>query len=89
MCETDFVAKNDNFQALFDSVLNQIGESNKEILKIEDLEPMIFEKIDNEIKGFVGKTGENMQIGGVLVTTQDAFVYNHPGNKVSSLIFFE
>lgn len=89
LCETDFVAKNENFQVLFDSVLSQIAESDKEVLVVEDLDPALFEKIDNEVKEFMGKTGENMKIGGVLVTTQDAFVYNHPGNRVSSLIFFE
>jgi len=26
LCETDFVAKNENFQALFDSVLNKIAQ---------------------------------------------------------------
>lgn len=30
-----------------------------------------------------------MKIGGVIVTNQKALVYNHPGNKVASLIFFE
>ena len=37
----------------------------------------------------MGKTGENMKIGGVLVTGKKAFIYNHPGNKVATLIFFE
>lgn len=37
----------------------------------------------------MGKTGENMAIGEVLVTTENAFIYNHPWNRVSSLIFFE
>lgn len=30
-----------------------------------------------------------MKIGGVLVTGKKAFIYNHPGNKVATLIFFE
>lgn len=89
LSETDFVAKNENFQALFDSVLAKVAQSTKEIHALEDLEPMIAEAIDNEVKEFMGKTGENMAIGGVLLTTEKAFIYNHPGNRVASLIFFE
>jgi len=89
LCETDFVAKNENFQALFDSVLAKIAQSDKEVTSLEDLNPTIAETIDNEVKEFMGKTGENMNIGGVLVTKEKAFVYNHPWNRVASLIFFE
>jgi len=89
LCETDFVAKNENFQALFDSVLAKVAESKNEVKSLEDLEPSIAEIIDNDVKEFMGKTGENMNIGGILVTWEKAFIYNHPGNRVSTLIFFE
>ncbi len=89
LCETDFVAKNENFQALFDSVLGKIAQSDKEITALEHLDPKVAEEVENEVKEFMGKTGENMKIGGVLVTTKKAFIYNHPGNKVATLIFFE
>lgn len=89
LCETDFVAKNENFQALFDSIMEKVAVSDKEINTWEDMEPALAETIDNEVKEFVGKTGENMKVGAVLVTTQKAFIYNHPGNKVSTLIFSE
>jgi len=89
LCETDFVAKNENFQALFDSVLAKIAQGDKEITALEDLDPAIAEAVENEVKEFVGKTGENMKIGDVLVTGKKAFIYNHPGNKVATLIFFE
>jgi len=68
LCETDFVAKNENFQALFDSVLAKVAESKNEVKSLEDLEPSIAEIIDNDVKEFMGKTGENMNIGGILVT---------------------
>jgi len=89
LCETDFVAKNENFQALFDSVLDKIAEGSKEITALADLDPAVAETVENEVKEFIGKTGENMKIGSVLVTHKKAFIYNHPGNKVASLIFFE
>ncbi|MEI6671915.1 MAG: translation elongation factor Ts [bacterium] len=89
LCETDFVAKNENFQGLFDSVLAKIAKSDKEASSLADLDTTIAEAVDNEVKEFMGKTGENMNIGGILVTKEKAFIYNHPGNRVSSLIFFE
>ncbi len=89
LCETDFVAKNENFQALFDSILNKIAQSNKEISAWEHLDPTIAEEVENEVKEFMSKTGENMKIGGVLVTSKKAYIYNHPGNKIATLIFFE
>lgn len=89
LCETDFVAKNENFQALFESVLNKIAQGSDEITALADLDPALAETVENEVKEFMGKTGENMKIGGVLVTKEKPFIYNHPGNKVASLIFYE
>ncbi len=89
LCETDFVAKNENFQALFDSILEKITAGDKEISALDQLDPAIAEAVENEVKEFIGKTGENMKIGDVLVTTKKAFIYNHPGNKVATLVFFE
>lgn len=89
LCETDFVAKNENFQALFDSVLNKIAQGSNEITALADLDPALAETVENEVKEFMGKTGENMKIGGVFVTQKKPFIYNHPGNKVATIIFFE
>ena len=89
LCETDFVAKNENFQSLFESVLNKIAQGSKEITALADLDPTVAETVENEVKEFMGKTGENMKIGGVLLTHKKAFIYNHPGNKVATLIYFE
>ena len=33
--------------------------------------------------------GENMQIVDVFVTTGNAYVYRHPGDKVASVVFYE
>lgn len=89
LCETDFVAKNENFQALFESVLNKIAQGDKEITALEHLDPTLAQTVEDEVKEFMGKTGENMKIGGVLVTSKKAFIYNHPGNRVATLIFSE
>lgn len=89
LCETDFMAKNENFWELFDSILNKIATSTKEATSLEDLDPALAEEIKEEVKEFGGKTGENMNIDGILVTTQKWFVYNHPGNRVATFVVFE
>ena len=56
LCETDFVAKNENFQALFDSILDKIAAGDKEVSALEHLDPAIAETVENEVKEFMGKT---------------------------------
>lgn len=69
-CETDFVAKNENFQALFSSVFEQIAQQTKEIASLEDIDTEVSEKIQADVQEFMGKTGENMNIGDVVVTAR-------------------
>jgi elongation factor Ts len=69
-CETDFVAKNENFQALFSSVFEQIAQQTKEIDSLEDIDTEVSEKIQADVQEFMGKTGENMNIGDVVVTAR-------------------
>lgn len=85
-CETDFVAKNENFQEIFNNIFDQLASQKKEVVKMEDLDPAFAEKITAEVQEFMGKTGENMKIGAVLLTAKPAFVYNHPGNRVATVV---
>lgn len=85
-CETDFVAKNENFQAIFNDIFDQLASQKKEVRAIEDLDPAFAEKITAQVQEFMGKTGENMKIGAVLITAKPGYVYNHPGNRVATLI---
>ncbi len=89
LCETDFVAKNENFQALFESVLNKISQGSDEIAGFADLDSTLAQTVEDEVKEFMGKTWENMKIWGILVTKKKPYIYNHPGNKVATLIFSE
>ena len=65
-CETDFVARNDEFKTLAHDVAMHIAamdpKDNKELLK----QPFIKDEkktIDDLIKELVGKLGENIKIG--------------------------
>ena len=88
-CETDFVAKNENFQELFNALFDALAQQTKEITTLEDIDPTVYEKINADVQEFMGKTGENMKIGDVLVTTKKGYVYNHPGNKVATIVYYE
>jgi len=85
-CETDFVAKNENFQQIFDNIFDQLASQKQDAEKLEDLDPTFAETILSQLQEFVGKTGENMKIGAVLLSSRPAFVYNHPGNRVATII---
>jgi elongation factor Ts len=66
LCETDFVAKNEDFLAVTKDICLQIAAMNPE--KVEDLMEMEFikdpsKKIKDLVTGLVAKFGENVHIG--------------------------
>ncbi|MDR2415406.1 MAG: translation elongation factor Ts [Candidatus Peribacteria bacterium] len=88
LCETDFVVKNEHFQTLFQAILDKLFTVNQNVQSFEALDEQLQTEITELITDFVGKIGENVKIGGVLVTTENVYGYNHPGNKVASLIYY-
>jgi elongation factor Ts len=89
LCETDFVVKNEHFQTLFTNIFNKLATVSKNVDSFAEIDENIQAEINALITDFVGKIGENIKIGGVLITTDKTFAYNHPGNKVASVIYFE
>lgn len=66
LCETDFVAKNEEFMAVAKDLCLQIAAMNPE--KVDDLMEMEFikdsgKKIKDLVTGLVAKFGENIKIG--------------------------
>ncbi len=66
LCETDFVARTEDFKNLAHELALQIASMNpssvEDLLKQEYIrDPAI--KVDELIKGVVGKLGENIQVG--------------------------
>jgi elongation factor Ts len=88
LCETDFVVKNEHFQTLFQTILEKLFTVNENVESFEALSEALQAEITALITDFVGKIGENVKIGGVVVTTENVYGYNHPGNKVASLIYY-
>jgi elongation factor Ts len=90
-CETDFVAKNDNFVAVANTIL-EIAMNNKpadldslKALPFADSGMSIADKITEEI----GKIGEKLDLSYYAsLDAESVFCYNHPGNKLASVVGF-
>jgi elongation factor Ts len=90
-CETDFVARNEDFQAKADAFLNAAfaNKSNSaEELRKQEVDGLAIEK---HLEEMVGKIGEKIEISrSVYLETSGALVdYIHPGNQLAVLVEFE
>ncbi|MBD3638170.1 MAG: elongation factor Ts [Crocinitomicaceae bacterium] len=87
-CETDFVAKNDDFYALVDSLVDVAAESGA-----DNVDAFMNEKYDSsltvaeKITEQIGVIGEKLEISNLDKVHSEAVVaYNHPGNQIASLV---
>lgn len=88
-CETDFVAKNENFGSLANTILD-IAIKNQPA-SLEDLKSLNFNggdlTVEAKITEEIGKIGEKIQLSAFETVTADKVVsYNHPGNKLASIV---
>jgi len=90
-CETDFVARNDDFQAQVDSFLNAAYEGD--IDNVEDLlkADVNGKSISDHLQEMVGKIGEKIEISTcILITTEGSIIdYIHAGNQLGVLAEFD
>jgi elongation factor Ts len=86
-CETDFVAKNDNYIQLVTKIANialATGAKSIDELKTQDFDGLT---VEAQITDQVGKIGEKLDLSAVSAITADTVVaYNHPGNQVATLV---
>ena len=87
-CETDFVAKNDDFVAVAKTILNVA--LNEKPGSVEDLRALKFNDsmtIAEKLIEEVGKIGEKIELSEyVTVSAEKAIAYNHPGNKTATIV---
>lgn len=89
LCETDFVAKNDAFSALVDTILEKLVDQDTNFDSKEQAPAELIEQLDVIVKDAFASIWENMQLSDIFVTKDNGYVYNHPGNNVLAIIFFE
>jgi elongation factor Ts len=88
-CETDFVAKNENFVAFAESILNVALENKAdslETLKALSLDGRTIEVQVTEQTGVIGEKLELSYYG--KIDAETVIGYIHPGNKLATLVGF-
>jgi elongation factor Ts len=88
-CETDFVAKNENFVSFTESILNKAVENNAdtlETLKAIKLDGRTIEAQVTEQTGVIGEKIELSYFG--KINAESVVAYIHPGNKLATLVGF-
>lgn len=90
-CETDFVARNEEFQNDAESFLNAAFEND-----IENAEDLLSVEIDGltvekHLEEMVGKIGEKIEINNVVTVKSEGTIisYIHPGNQLGVLVEFD
>lgn len=87
-CETDFVAKNEDFSKFATSILDLAikgGHCSKEDLLNSNFDGSL--SVQDKITEQSGVIGEKIEIGGLEVVDAPCVVaYNHPGNQIATLV---
>ncbi len=88
-CETDFVAKNEEFGEVAEKIVSAALENLPG--SVEELSQQPFAgsdlTIEEKITEMVGKIGEKIEIGTVdSIKAETVISYEHPGNKLAALV---
>lgn len=87
-CETDFVAKNEDFRNFVNSIL-QVAIAN-EISTLEDLKAAKYDDkltVEEKLTEQVGVIGEKLDLSNYArVISESVVAYNHPGNQLAALV---
>ncbi len=87
-CETDFVAKNDGYRELVESIMKVAMDNSAD--SAEALLAMQFNDkltVADKITEQIGVIGEKLEISGYATIKGEAVVaYNHPGNQLATLV---
>ena len=88
-CETDFVAKNEDFGKLAHTIANIASE--KTPLNVDQLLNLSFDgnglSIGDKITEQTGVIGEKIEISGYeIIEAVQVIAYNHPGNQIASIV---
>lgn len=90
-CETDFVARNDDFQAQAEAFLNAAYDNDIDNVKDLYAYEVDGRSIELHLQDMTGKIGEKIQISTVVLANTDGSLvsYIHPGNQLGVLVEFD
>jgi elongation factor Ts len=88
-CETDFVAKNENFLAFAESILKAALENNADSLETVKSLNLNGRSIEAQVTEQTGVIGEKIELSYFSkINAETVIGYIHPGNKLATLVGF-
>ena len=88
-CESDFVTKNDLFKDLTNTLFAEVKAYGKDFSSLEQADEDAKAKWTGLVHELVGKIGESIKLVDAFIRTENAFVYSHPGDKISAIVFYK
>ncbi len=87
-CETDFVAKNEDFRNFVQSIVDvAISNSPASVEELKGLKYNDNLTVDEKITEQVGVIGEKLDLSSYsLLDAESVVAYNHPGNQIASIV---
>lgn len=88
-CETDFVAKNADFVKEAEAILDLAIE--KKVTSVDELKALAMGAgtVNDKLFDLIGKIGEKIDLARFEIAEgAKVIVYNHPGNKLASMVAF-
>ena len=88
-CETDFVAKNADFVKEAETFLQLAMDKNPSSLDELKSLPLGNSTVKDKLFDLIGKIGEKIDLSAFeSISAEKVTVYNHPGNKLASMVGF-
>jgi len=86
-CETDFVAKNEEFVGFANSIMDKIlSEKPKDVEALKNTN-LNDRTVEENVTEMVGKTGEKMELAGYeFIVADSVYAYNHMGSKLATVL---
>jgi elongation factor Ts len=86
-CETDFVAKNEEFVSFAQQVMDKVLETKPGSLEELKSIKLNDRTVEENVTELVGKTGEKMELAEYeSIRSERVFAYNHMGNKLATIL---
>lgn len=90
-CETDFVAKNEQFLKTADKLVDIISSFKEDTINsLDDISDEELNQINNIVSDAIAVLWENVKVIGILkMKAGQVYIYEHPGNKVAGIVLYK
>ncbi len=86
-CETDFVAKNQDFVNFAEAILEAAMKNDPADIDALKALPLDGTTINDKLFDMIGKIGEKIELSAYSkISAPKVIVYNHPGNRLASMV---